>query len=97
LSAQDRAEERWAVSDGEPELSGMSLPPEEPLVPRLDELLQLRLKEVRALQEAWRERAACHERLTAAGVPPGELPWRVAWLLSRTPPSALGGQGGDRG
>lgn len=40
-------------------------------------------EEARALQAAWEERALTHEDLTALGVPPGELRWRVAYLAGQ--------------
>lgn len=51
---------------------------------RLDDLMERRRREVEALQSSFSEKAACHRQLNAAGVPPGELAWRIAWLVARS-------------
>lgn len=42
-----------------------------------------RCKEVAELQAAFDERAAVHALLTDEGVPPGELRWRIAYVLAQ--------------
>lgn len=56
---------------------------EDALTPAPDDPSVRRERECRALQAAWAERAACHERLTRAGAPPGPLLERLEWVIAQ--------------
>ena len=53
------------------------------MIPFLGEIEERRLREARALQAAWVERAKAHDLLTRAHVDPGSLPERIADLIGQ--------------